>query len=807
MRLYMILYVLVGILSGGSFLSFGGPVKTAERLWYANRILVTIFDDTETVEDLYPDQQVSVLLESSKNFVDDFNNAQKELDNFFGGEKNVNVPYHVAQQYYQKQQETYKLQEGLNKKIKDINDQVAKIYKTMEGLKFAEGSLFVCLLKQKNVPILISQEILASVVAASKKLLKDKVAKEDKVAALLKDWYCFEVIEGVYLLIPQQDRILQKWKWIKRLEQEAPVTPAELRIGFRLDHLQLLDRNTLFEKLKGKEILKAQPEKNYELSKIFSERQARALTGDKGKSPLFVTRFDRKNVSEETYPEQSWVVIMEGHGSTYTRKNQSTVDYYNNQINRDKQAIKVEENFILGFEVNIDDFKNQKQQNEKIRNELSNFDEVLASLNNAIKITEENISASKSSIDFYNKQIKQMEEQRDQSQAQAGFISGITAEYMSQILDFFDTSIRVRFVFWDSCFSGGANAALVLQQTKQGIQKKFKFDLATGSSTEMVSFGGCSNADYEAFLGDIFKPSNMEHPVDIMQALQRIHNFYDQNDKQKLRLSNIPLYKPAGAGWVQGSSIKAIVKPADEKKKERSEEQVASFGRILAETCDSKKELNIKTFFGGKESIGGPAVLLLFAKDIKCPLLCEEKLPTFVSEVTGPAVHIFESIRAPKASVTDAVKSFLSFDSLLENKFFWVKRLELSAGKVYEAFFLNATDTVRSQRRALFIEMKNGEIVSMSEMHFEGKEIVTQPPIVKQRVDAKNFYEEKRSKIQNMEALAQLGLPHEEIEPQKIQKIKATLVAPIPSKVVESQKLYQTQLLFDDFARAMARIA
>ena len=125
---------------------------------------------------------------------------------------------------------------------------------------------------------------------------------------------------------------------------------------------------------------------------------------------------------------------------------------------------------VLEFEKNIDDFKNQKQQNEKIRNELSNFDEVLASLNNAIKITEENISTSKSSIDSYNKQIKQMEDLRDQTQAQAGFISGILAEYMSQILDFFDKYIQVRFVFWDSCFSGGANAALILQQTKQLLQ-------------------------------------------------------------------------------------------------------------------------------------------------------------------------------------------------------------------------------------------------------------------------------------------------------------------------------------------------
>jgi len=792
MRFYTILYVLVGILSGVSFLSFGSSVKTDERLWYANRILVTIFDDTETVENLYEkrnlDQQSSNLYASGTKEINEYN-------------KKIQGRIWTSRETEELNRESEKLTKNfelVHKKIEEINKKTA-------SLGVAMGDLFSCLLKQKNVPILISQEILAGVVAASKKLFNDKVAKEDLVADLFKDWYCFEVIEGVYLLIPQQDRIVQGWKPTKTLQQKAQVTPAELRIGFRLDHLQLLDKNKLFEKLKGKEISKNQPAKTYELSKAFSERQTRALIGDKGRSPLFVTRFDRKNVSEELYPEQSWVVIMEGHGSTYVRKDQSTIDYENTQIKTANEAIKAEEKFILEFEKNIDDFKNQKQQNEKKRNESSNFDEVLASLNNAIKITEENISASKSSIDFYNKQIKQMEEQRDQSQAQAGFISGITAEYMSQILDFFDTSIRVRFVFWDSCFSGGANAALVLQQTKQGIQKKFKFDLATGSSTEMFSFGGCSNVDYEAFLRDIFQPSTVQEPVNMMQALQHIHNFYDINDKQKLSLSNIPLYKPAGAEWVQGSSVK----PVEKEKKIRSEEQVASFGRILAETCDSKKELNIKTFFGGKESISGPAVLLLFAKDIKCPLLCEEKLPTFISEITGPAVHVFESIRAPKSSDIDAVKSFLSFDSLFEYKFFWVKRLELSGGKVYEAFFLNATDTASSQRRALFIEMKNGKIVSMAEMRFEGKEIVTFP-LVKDRVNAKNFYEDQRNKIQNMEAIAQLGLPHEEIVPEKIQKIQATFVTPTPSKVVESQALYQkmyTEQLFNDFARALSRIA
>lgn len=740
-----------------------------ERSWYANRILVTIFDDIETIEDF--------------NTVASMNKKYRE--------------------YQKKLQELYKDYYANTDKIKSVEEDIDNIIKALGNFKSAIGPFLICLLEQRSTPLLVSEEILSVVLAGDGSLLKP----------LFEKWFCFEVSDGAYLLIPKNDRCLGDWKPGKKLNKNEPLSKQELRIGLCLDHLLLLDQNMLIKRLLGKtpsnkdlkrkkNLTDEEKKTLYERDQLFSQKQMNALYGVKGKSPLFVTSVDRKNISESSYPEQSWVIVMHGHGSTYHRKSQELIDHYNKQIekinkNIDKfnQVIEEYEGHITYYKEKQSILKNNLNTEYTVNNSIKSASDVIAIYDKEIYKFDTEIQKIKINIGSMESDKEKMRWYRDKdAQAHAGSFVGINATDLVNILDFFDRYMDVKLVVISSCYAGGANASLALKDFKEGVQKKYKFTICFGTITEATHFSilnidekktVCLDVDYNAFAKELFKASTVYSPIDIVKALGYIHPFY-QN--KKLIVGNVPLIKPAGGEWMQALRI---------------EKKVASFGRILAQTCDTKKELNVRTFFeGSQKSTTGPEIITLFAEYVPCPLFCDSQLPSIVSEIVGPAVHIFDSIRAPKSTPEDAVKSFLSIDSLKEDKVFWVKKFELSGG-LFEVFFSNSLK--EPKRKALFFSIKSALPVAF-ELIFHDKDIFKTS--VLNVAQTKEWYKHQIDAIQKTEKLSQLSISKKDLTTESIKKLKdvgGSFSGVHPEKVLKSQALYTEQLLID-FAKALNKI-
>ncbi len=270
-------------------------------------------------------------------------------------------------------------------------------------------------------------------------------------------------------------------------------------------------------------------------------------------------------------------------------------------------------------------------------------------------------------------------------------IVSLQPQQFSQWLNFLETQIETKLLYYWSCYAAGTNSQLLFHDEQRGIDRTFSYAIVSGAAPEAVLY---AHADLD-FALEKFSRTDIDftHKSLALKIHLNFNNFVQTittaDTIDFLALSN-QLYPITTAEPSHGASTQAVMLRRLSQVKLPgipwfnlidSDHITVSLGEKLALSRDPTKPLNISTFFGTKNESLKPRIVLLYTQLIPFELIIPTKqIPVFASMVPGAAMHIFQKISVPQATLLSTLIQQFTRPAHEERlqKIYWIKKLTIT---------------------------------------------------------------------------------------------------------------------------------
>lgn len=552
--------------------------------------------------------------------------------------------------------------------------------RTMQDFRPLEKSL-ACALKQKAAPIIVSYSLLNSVL--SNKEIFFKQAKDFFSAQDLSSWIYKKISNTFYLLIPMAyNKIPELTTYVPRhLASNVPLTQLETVLGLKVDHLETVDIQSLQKKYYVQPLH----------TSLADEFIAHVPT-------IFVVNHDYAQMKSFS-SKPRWALYLMGHGELVAqqlKENKEALQSLNVQPFTSQKTIALHAHLVHLSELfeTIDlQYKRYKETSEaqkktiaadelfiSMRSIMTLLREIAQDMGSDMQDTVQDVSASleraiskknagsliaiketcniiattMTAIIRTHTQINMLETL--QSRGIYSILCGLPTDQFQTWLDFLDTKIGAKFLFFKTCYGGGKGLDLLYQNQKDTVQKTYRCTIASAAVAEVKAVAEIYMNQFTQF----FETLRTDDTIDFVQTLNYASGFLSDEDFQIKYRQNLPLLKLPGLTWVSVLDIP---------------NKIVSIGKTLARSRSPQQPLQISTFFAGRtEKRGGPAskviypdALLLYADIIPFELVFSRKLPPtsleippmMISMISGDAVHECARIDASQFGLFEMAHAYL----------------------------------------------------------------------------------------------------------------------------------------------------
>lgn len=263
-------------------------------------------------------------------------------------------------------------------------------------------------------------------------------------------------------------------------------------------------------------------------------------------------------------------------------------------------------------------------------------------------------------------------------------IVGISLDDFKHVLDFLNTKINTRLLFYVSCYAAGTNNEKIYRAAKDPIEKTYGFPIITQALTDAPVTSRPAKEQPQEFVKAVMQG------VDVAINYETLISYFNT---EQWMTENTAQIKLPGLEWFSVINAK---------------KNIVQIGSILAKNRGNRP-LDIASFFKTQN----PRVLLLYTQHIPFELLIyTNALQAIVSMTPGDTIHTLKEISS--SSYLDIILNwFMSIDSLGSGKIFYIKSIhatgyskpnEPTYAKVEDVIICNLPPPPTYERFAFFKE-------------------------------------------------------------------------------------------------------
>ena len=267
-------------------------------------------------------------------------------------------------------------------------------------------------------------------------------------------------------------------------------------------------------------------------------------------------------------------------------------------------------------------------------------------------------------------------------------ISDLLVEQFKQFLQFLENKIRVKLLYYFSCYAAGKNIELLYNDAKQGVGDTYSFpiivsaltDAVTSNLSPLLTMAGnalfiAPTIDYASFFAHLMSSPVIQFDKELFLKASQLNNL------TQIRFPGLPWF--------------SVIE----------QDKVVSIGSVLAKT--RTQPLDITTFFARSSSTGenrsrssrrptgrqpqkskiaNPLGVLLYTANVPFELIINTPtMPAFISMLPGSQVHTLKKISSTKHSLESIVESFMKISDMAYRKIFMVDEITAPFGKFIQS--------------------------------------------------------------------------------------------------------------------------